>query len=101
MPGPYPKDLKFDELPDPRRVWAGVPGSHEEGLGRLALLTDERVREAAAEQIQTGQRVGLNWDLTKLEHPGYGRISCDHKVVPILDGDAFDDVYTMNPRTYT
>jgi hypothetical protein len=53
---------------------------------------------AASQQIQIGKRVGLNWDLTKLEFPGYGRISCDHKVVPLLDGEAFDDVYMMNPR---
>lgn len=96
----YPTELKFDELSDPKRVWAGAPGSREEGLGRLALLTSERTREAAKE-ILTGQRVGLNWDLRKLEHPGYGRISCNHKVVPILDGDAFDDVYNINPREWT
>lgn len=93
----YATDLKFDELPDPKRVWVGTPGSREEGLGRLVLLTSECTRNAARE-IVTGQRVGLNWDLRKLEHPGYGRISCNHQVVPILDGDAFDDVYTINPR---
>ncbi|KAM0536707.1 hypothetical protein ACHAP6_002428 [Verticillium nonalfalfae] len=93
----YSAELKFDELPDPKRVWAGTPGSREEGLGRLVLLTSERTRDAAKE-IVTGQRVGLNWDLRKLEYPGYGRISCGHQVVPILDGDAFDDVYTINPR---
>ncbi|KAM0269665.1 hypothetical protein ACHAQH_009664 [Verticillium albo-atrum] len=93
----YPTELAFDELPDPKRVWAGVPGSREEGLGRLVLLTSECTRDSAQE-IMTGQRVGLNWDLRKLEHPGYGRISCDHRVVPILDGDAFDDVYTINPQ---
>lgn len=93
----YSAELKFDELPDPKRVWAGNPGSREEGLGRLVLLTSERTRDAAKE-IETGQRVGLNWDLRKLEYPGYGRISCGHQVVPLLDGIAFDDVYTINPR---
>ena len=93
-----PMDIKFDELPHPKQVWDGEPGSQEEGLGRLVLLTEERVSKAAAEQIQRGKRPGLNWDLTKLEYPGYGRISCDHKVVPLLGGLAFDDVYTINPR---
>ena len=93
----YPVELKFDELLDPKRVWAGDAGSSEEGLGKLALLTKECVREAAQE-ILTGHRVGLNWDLKKLEFPGYGRITCSHKVVPLLDGEAFDDEYTFNPR---
>ncbi|KAI1379085.1 hypothetical protein F4677DRAFT_465320 [Hypoxylon crocopeplum] len=94
-------NLTFDELPDPKRVWVGEPGSHEEGLGRLALLTEECVRRAAAQQIQTGRRVGLNWDLTKLEYPSLGRTSCDHRVVPILGGDTFDDVYLINPQQST
>ncbi|OTB15441.1 hypothetical protein K445DRAFT_22928 [Daldinia sp. EC12] len=91
-------DLAFDELPDPRRVWVGKPGSREEGLGRLALLTEERVRKAAAQEIRTGRRIGLNWDVRKLEHPSLGRPPCDHQIVPILGGVAFDDIYTMNPQ---
>ncbi|CAG9988170.1 unnamed protein product [Clonostachys byssicola] len=94
----YPVDLKFDELPDPRKVWAGAPGSREEGLGRLVLLTDDLVRTTAAQQIQTGQRVGLNWELTKLEYPSFGREPFQHRFVPILGGDAIDDLYTMNPQ---
>ncbi|KAI0172806.1 hypothetical protein GGR52DRAFT_422640 [Hypoxylon sp. FL1284] len=93
----YPTDLKFDELPDPKRVWAGEPGSREEGLGRLALLTDEVVQKAAAREIRTGRRVGLNWDLTKLEYPSLGRAACEHKIVPLLDA-GFDDIYVMNPQ---
>lgn len=68
-PPKYPTELKFDELADPRRVWVGAAGNPEEGGGRLALLTWNCVREAAQE-IVTGQRVGLNWDLKKLEFPG-------------------------------
>ncbi|KAI2637855.1 hypothetical protein GGS26DRAFT_588224 [Hypomontagnella submonticulosa] len=91
-------DLKFDELPDPKRVWVGDPGSHEEGLGRLVLLTEERVREAAVQEIRTGRRVGLNWDMTRLEYVGLGRTPCEHKVVPLFGGIAFDDIYTFNPQ---
>lgn len=56
------------------------------------------MQEAAASQIRTGRRVGLNWDLTKLEYPGLGRAACKHDIVPLMGGVAFDDVYTMNPR---
>ncbi|KAI0385120.1 hypothetical protein F5Y04DRAFT_205476 [Hypomontagnella monticulosa] len=91
-------DLKFDELPDPKRVWVGEPGSHEEGLGRLVLLTEERVRKAAAQEIRTGRRVCLNWDMTKLEHVGLGRTPCEHKIVPLSGGIALDDIYTFNPQ---
>ena len=56
------------DLPDPKRVWVGEPGSREEGLGRLALLTPARVLDAARSQIVTGRRVGLGWGLDKLEH---------------------------------
>jgi hypothetical protein len=76
-------EKNFDELPDPRRVWVGAPGSRTEGIGRLALLTDERVRKAAAGQIQTGRRVGLNWDMNKFEYPNFGRKACvsEHPIV--------------------
>ncbi|KAI1806855.1 hypothetical protein F4811DRAFT_550355 [Daldinia bambusicola] len=93
-----PMDLKFDELPNPKQVWVGEPGSHEEGLGRLALLTEERVRKAAAQEIRTGHRIGLNWDVRKLEYPNLGRSPCSHQIAPILGGVAFDDIYTMNPQ---
>ncbi|KAL1612221.1 hypothetical protein SLS60_000445 [Paraconiothyrium brasiliense] len=87
----------FDSLPDQKRVWVGQPGSREEGLGRLALLTPEVVA-AAASEIRTGRRTSLGWELTKLEIAGLGRQQCEHKIVPLLDGVAFDDVYTFNPQ---
>ncbi|KAI9896093.1 hypothetical protein N3K66_008993 [Trichothecium roseum] len=86
------------DLPDPKRVWVGEPGSREEGLGRLALLTPERVLDAARSQIATGRRVGLGWGLDKLEHACFGRRPCRLEKVPLLGGRAFDDVYTMNPQ---
>jgi hypothetical protein len=36
--------------------------------------------------------------LTKLENAGLGRQKCEHKIVPLLGGVAFDDVYTFNPQ---
>lgn len=91
-------DTPFDKLPDKKRVWLGTAGSREEGLGKLAILTPEIVAKAASSEIRTGRRVTLGWELTKLENAGLGRQKCEHKIVPLLDGVAFDDVYTFNPQ---
>lgn len=93
-----PFDVPFDELPDRKRVWVGKPDSAEEGLGKLAILTPETVLRAATSEIRTGRRVTLGWDLTKLEVAGFDRQPCEHKIVPLLNGFAFDDIYTFNPR---
>lgn len=93
-----PYDIPFDELPNPRQVWTGKPGSYEEGLGKLAILTPEVVAKAAANEIKTGRRVTMGWELTKLDYPNLNRQSCHHQIVPLLGGVAFDDIYTMNPR---
>jgi hypothetical protein len=61
---------KFDDLPDKRRYWPAPAGSEEEGLGMLRLLTPEVVADAARTQIQTGERVCLNWDIENLTPPG-------------------------------
>ncbi|KAH3022379.1 hypothetical protein KXV73_001330 [Aspergillus fumigatus] len=93
-----PWDTPFDELPNPKQVWVGKPGSHEEGLGKLAILTPEVVAKAAAAEIKTGRRVTMNWDMTKLDYPNLNRQPCNHQIIPLLGGVAFDDIYTMNPR---
>jgi hypothetical protein len=93
-----PFDIPFDKLPNPRQVWLGKPGSYEEGLGKLAILTPEVVAKAAAGEIKCGRRVTMGWELTKLDYPNLNRQPCHHKIVPLLGGVAFDDVYTMNPR---
>ncbi|KAH7240763.1 uncharacterized protein BKA55DRAFT_648869 [Fusarium redolens] len=95
---PSSMEKQWDELPDPKRVWIGQPGSREEGLGRLVLLTPERVASAAQTQIKTGIRVNLGWDLNKLEFACFNRQPCELKMVPLLDGVAFDDIYVMNPQ---
>ncbi|PGG99028.1 hypothetical protein AJ80_09418 [Polytolypa hystricis UAMH7299] len=92
-----PFDVPFDKLPNPRQVWVGKPGSREEGLGKLALLTPEVVSEAAKE-IKTGRRVTLGWELTKLELANLNRQPCQHHIISLLNGLAFDDVYIMNPQ---
>lgn len=65
-----PLPEKYDDLPDKRRYWPAPAGSEEEGLGMLRLLTPAVVAEAARTQIQTGERVCLNWDIENLTPPG-------------------------------
>lgn len=91
-------DVSYDALPDPRRVWPAAPGSREEGLGRLVLLTPDVVARAAASCIRSGRRASLAWDMTKLDVANFGRAPLRHDIVPLLDGAAFDDVYTLNPQ---
>ncbi|KAH8779229.1 hypothetical protein F5882DRAFT_451534 [Hyaloscypha sp. PMI_1271] len=85
----------FSKLPDPKRVWLWSPSSALEGLGRFSLLTPEVVSAAAASEIKTDRRVGLNWNMKKLGYSQFGRQSCSHKVIPVA---CFDDVYEMNPQ---
>lgn len=93
-----PFDTPFDQLPNPRQVWLGSPGSYEEGLGKLAILTPEVVAAASASEIRCGRRVTMGWEMTKLDYPNLNRQPCHHQIVPLLGGVAFDDIYTMNPR---
>jgi hypothetical protein len=100
MSSAYPSifDTPYDELPNPKRVWFGTPGSREEGLGKLTILTPSIVAKAASQEIQTGRRVALGWELTKLETAGLGRQPCKHEIIPLFAGVAYDDVYTFNPQ---
>jgi hypothetical protein len=91
-------DTPFDSLPDKRKVWNQPPGSEEEGLGRLVLLTPEVVADAAKSCIKTGHRVSLNWDLRKLETANFSRAPTQHLIVPLFGGVAYDDVYIFNPQ---
>ena len=88
----------FDSLPNKRQVWPAAPGSREEGLGRLVLLTPDIVASAATSCIKTGRRVTLGWELTKLDIANFNRKPCRHQIVSLLDGMAFDDIYTFNPQ---
>ena len=101
VPTQTPADLhalSYDELPDKQRVWPGAPGSREEGLGRLCLLTPDVVAAAASSCIRTGQRVALNWDLTKLDIANFNRAPTQHHIMSLLGGAGFDDVYIFNPQ---
>lgn len=61
---------KFDDLEDKKRFWPAKPGSRDEALGKLRYLTPAHVSEVVKNEVKTGERVCLNWDMTKLEAPG-------------------------------
>ena len=91
---------KFDELENPQRFWPAEPGTKDEGLGMLRYLTPAHVAQAAKSEIQTGERVCLNWEMTRLETPGFNRFPCEHEIVPIpnYEGVAWDDIWRFNPQ---
>ncbi|KAL1969322.1 hypothetical protein VTN77DRAFT_9514 [Rasamsonia byssochlamydoides] len=89
---------KYEDLPDKRRYWPAPAGSAEEGLGMLRLLTPDVVAAAARSEIQTGERVCLNWDLEKLDPPGFGRKRFEHRIKWVDPENAFDDEFHFNPQ---
>lgn len=89
---------KFDDLPNKMQYWPAAAGSEDEGLGMLRLLTPAVVADAARTQIQTGERVCLNWDIENLNPPGFGRKPFEHRIKWVAEGVAFDDEYHFNPQ---
>lgn len=71
-------------------------GSDE--LGRLNLLTPERIRFATQENVKSGSVVSLNLALSEPSPPLFGRRPFEHKIKPIGQG-AFDDETTFNTQS--
>ncbi|KAK9326516.1 hypothetical protein V1520DRAFT_394444 [Lipomyces starkeyi] len=87
----------YDRLPNKARYWVwGSPGSPEEGLGMLNLLSPQHVASCTAE-IVTGDRVCLGWEFHELDNPPFGRIPFNMKINQIAH-EAFDDEYHFNPQ---
>lgn len=91
-------ELDYDSLSNPRQVWNTPPGTHEEGLGCLILLTPEVVAHAASTCIKNGRRISLGWDLNQLDVASFNQQPTQHHIVSLLGGLAFDDVYIFNPQ---
>ncbi|CAI7634210.1 unnamed protein product [Penicillium pancosmium] len=100
-----PNSLRFpshDELPilsDAPQGAAWVWGK-EDQLGRLNLLTPERVKAAAAE-IKTGDMVRLDLPLNVPMTPAFGREVFQHKIKTNIPDMGYDDTYTMNTQSGT
>lgn len=85
-------------------VVAGTPqgsawfwGGNDE-LGRLNLLTPERIRKATQDNVKTGCVVSLNLPLSEPSPPFFGRRPIEHKIKSIGNG-AFDDETTINTQS--
>lgn len=63
-------DLPLDKEGPPGNAW-GLYGFDDE-LGALNMLTPQTVR-AASKEIQTGDRISLDWYLNLPSHPSFGR----------------------------
>jgi hypothetical protein len=69
-PRPPFSDLPLDKNGPPGNAW-GLYGKDDE-LGALNLITKDTVK-AAAQEIQTGDRVSLDWYLNLPSFPSFGR----------------------------
>ena len=65
-------DLPRDKEGPPGNAW-GLYGFDDE-LGALNMITPSTVK-SAAQEIQTGERVSLDWTLNLPSHPSFGRPS--------------------------
>ncbi|KAJ4359280.1 hypothetical protein N0V95_002291 [Ascochyta clinopodiicola] len=91
---------KRSQLP----VIAGTPegsawfwGGNDE-LGRLNLLTPERICKATHDNVKTGRVVALGLPLNEPSPPFFGRRPIEHKIKSIGRG-AFDDEITINTQS--
>lgn len=71
-------------------------------LGRSALnLLTAEVVHTAAKEISCGLHVQLDWSMSNLDHPGFGRISIQHKIKNLAEHGfvGFDDEICFNTQT--
>lgn len=71
------QDLPLDKNGPPGNAW-GLYGPNDE-LGALNMITPSAVK-AAAQEIQTGDRVSLDWYLNLPSHPSFNRPSFSWKM---------------------
>ncbi|KAF7187493.1 hypothetical protein HII31_11117 [Pseudocercospora fuligena] len=69
-------------------------------LGRINLLTPDRVKAAAAE-IKTGEMARTDLPLHVPEQPAFGRQQFEHKIKPLRQDLAYDDIYSLNTQSGT
>lgn len=87
---------EFSKLPDfdslPYSSECGLDGcawrlfdqhGERDQLGTLNLLTPEKVRDAAKDEILCGQTVSLNWGLENPQYSGFGRKTLQHRILDL------------------
>ncbi|KAL2701653.1 hypothetical protein AAEP93_005951 [Penicillium crustosum] len=95
----FPSRKDLPKLPGAPEGAAWVWGKNDE-VGRLNLLTPQRVKVSAAE-IDTGEMVRLDLPLTVPEKPAFDREVFQHNIKTLIDGIAYDDTYIVNPQSGT
>ncbi|RDW64579.1 hypothetical protein BP6252_10230 [Coleophoma cylindrospora] len=97
------------ELFPPRRDLPKLPGAPEDAAwvwgkddfcGRLNLLTPARVKAASGE-IKTGESAPLDLPTNVPAVPGGGRQEFKHEIKALIEGVAYDDIYTLNTQSGT
>ncbi|KPM42821.1 hypothetical protein AK830_g3764 [Neonectria ditissima] len=101
QPEQIPWDPQSTSFPS-RSELPRIPGAPEDAawLGRLNLLTPQRVSRAAAE-IKTGEIVPVNLPLNVPEGPAFGRQCFQQEIKTVVPGIAYDDVYSLNTQSGT
>jgi hypothetical protein len=87
--------LPLDKSGPPGNAW-GLYGSKDE-LGSLNLLTPEMVA-AAAKEIQTGERVSLDWTIGNPTPPLFDRKPVKVNMYPLGELAINDDEITLNTQ---
>lgn len=90
--------LPLDRSGPPGNAW-GLYGPNDE-LGSLNLLTPETVA-AAAKEVQTGERISLDWTLVNPQPPFFDREALHVKMYQRGTRPVNDDVISMNTQCGT
>ncbi|KAJ5728777.1 uncharacterized protein N7483_003285 [Penicillium malachiteum] len=95
----FPTLKQLPKLPNAPEGAAWVWGSDDQ-LGRLNLLTPERVKASAAE-IRTGELIRLDLPLDVPKKPAFERETFIHNIKTLTKDVVFDDTYALNTQSGT
>ncbi|KAL2006039.1 hypothetical protein VTN00DRAFT_9693 [Thermoascus crustaceus] len=95
----FPSRKDLPKIPGAPEGAAWVWGK-DDYIGRLNLLTPKRVKAASAE-IKSGEIVPLDLPLNVPETPAFEREKFVHRIKPLLENIAYDDLYELNTQSGT
>ncbi|CEO58827.1 hypothetical protein PMG11_03529 [Penicillium brasilianum] len=95
----FPSRQELPQLPGAPEGAAWVWGEDDQ-LGRLNLLTPQRVK-ASAKEILTGEMVRLDLPLDVPEKPAFDRETFQHSYKTIAEDISYDDCYSLNTQSGT
>ncbi|KAJ5753037.1 hypothetical protein N7520_009954 [Penicillium odoratum] len=95
----FPLLADLPKLPNAPEGAAWVWGDDDQ-LGRLNLLTKERVK-ASAKEITTGEMIRLDLPLDVPAKPSFDRETFNHHIKTVVEDIVYDDTYTLNTQSGT